>query len=288
MPWLDDIDLRDVRRWSRSLRLSQSVTDVRRAALERLAQLVPADLTSWDRIETSLAGSVEHEALPEDAQGPAPYATAITLRPEPSEVVVVGLRRVERTFSERDRDVLALVGPAIEHALGVAEARERLIRALASDPPPGTAVVLLNSYGEIEQSSLDAERWLAEHFGPAQHPGWLPTPVAEWLALPPRPPLLSVREGRRLRVQLLPGDPHALLLEEQVTWFSADDLTRLGLTPREREVLEAAHAIGDESSIADELFLSAHAVSERLDRVEAKLGADSGAEAVARALLASI
>ena len=43
----------------------------------------------------------------------------------------------------------------------------------------------------------------------AEHPGWLPNPVAAWLALPPRPPLVSVREGRRLTVQLLPGDPNA-------------------------------------------------------------------------------
>ena len=40
------------------------------------------------------------------------------------------------------------------------EARERLVRALATNPPPGTAVVLLDRYGEIEHSSLDAERWL--------------------------------------------------------------------------------------------------------------------------------
>ena len=51
------------------------------------------------------------------------------------------------------------------------EARERLVRALADDPPPGTAVMLLDGYGEIELSSLDAERWLAEHFGTADHPG---------------------------------------------------------------------------------------------------------------------
>jgi hypothetical protein len=40
-------------------------------------------------------------------------------------------------------------------------------------------------------------------------------PVAEWLALPPRPPLVSERDGRRLTVRLLPGDPHALLLRSR-------------------------------------------------------------------------
>jgi hypothetical protein len=138
------------------------------------------------------------------------YAIAIGLHPQRRETVVAGLGRTERQFSERDRDVLDLVRPALEDALRTAEARARLIRALAADAPPGTAVVLLDRYGEIEHSSPDADRWLAEHFGAAEHPGWLPERVAGWLALPPRPALVSVRDGRRLSVRLLPGDPHTL------------------------------------------------------------------------------
>jgi hypothetical protein len=63
----------------------------------------------------------------------------------------------------------------------------------------------------------DAGRWLAEHFGAADHLGWLPRAVAEWLALPPRPPRpprVSERDGRLLTVSMIPGDPHAPLLEE--------------------------------------------------------------------------
>lgn len=63
-------------------------------------------------------------------------------------------------------------------------------------------------------------------FGATEHPGWLPRPVAEWLALPP---LVSDRDGRRLTVRLLPGDPHALLLEEEVANFRPEALDRLGL-----------------------------------------------------------
>jgi DNA-binding CsgD family transcriptional regulator len=200
------------------------------------------------------------------------------------EAVVLGLGRTEREFSERDRDVLDIARPVLEGALRTTQARGRLVHALAADPPPGTAVVLLNGDGEIELSSPDADRWLAEHFDAAEHPGWLPGPVAEWLALPPRPPLVTERGGRRLTVRLLPGDPHALLLEEQVASFRAVALDRLGLTPRETEVLRAAAVIDDEAEIAWDLFLSLHAVRERLTRLEAKLGVRTAAEAVARAL----
>jgi DNA-binding CsgD family transcriptional regulator len=216
------------------------------------------------------------------------YEIAIGTRTGHGEAVVVGLGRTEREFSERDRDLLDLVRPGLEDALRAAEARGRLVPALAANSPPGTAVVLLNSYGEIEQASFDAERWLAEHFGAAEHPAWLPGPVAGWLALPPRPALVSMRDGRRLTVNLLPGDPHALLLEQEVTSFRTEALDRLGLTPRETEVLRAATAIEDEADLAWELFLSLHAVRERLARLEAKLGVSTAGDAVARALRESL
>jgi DNA-binding CsgD family transcriptional regulator len=218
----------------------------------------------------------------------ADYGISIAVRANPGEAVVFALGRHERQFSEHDRDVLNLARPAVEDALRDAEARQRLLSALAWDPPPGTAVVLLDRYGEIELSGVEADTWLTEHFGPPAHPGWLPEAVASWLALPPRPALHSVRDGRRLTVRLLPGDPHALLLEEEVEGFRPGALERLGLTGREREVLQAAQAIGAEADLADELFLSLHAVRDRLARLEDKLGVRTLADAIAAALRASI
>src|SRR5580704_9317581 len=285
MAWLEDTDVRAADRFALALFGPGTVAELRRRALSGLAELVPADVLMWDGVDLGTR-VVRHEVIPADAESPgafkaivggasghpllsahaAPrrlfhselygdllhpsgveYAIAIGVRAERGEMVVAGLGRSERQFSERDRDVLDLARPVLEAALRDAGARERLVRALAADPPPGTAVVLLDAYGEIEYSSLDAERWLAEHFEAAEHAGWLPAAIAAWLALPPRPPLVSVRDGRRLTVQLLPGDPHALLLEEEVASFRPDALDRLGLTPREKEVLCAALAIEDEA-----------------------------------------
>lgn len=280
MPWLDDIDQRDARGLSRSLRDRHTVGDVRAAVVETLASMIPSDLLCWDCVEL-VTGAVDHDAEPagaepagvfsslvhnaaehptlaghsgasrraalrlSDALDPrqlshselhcdllhragADYEISVGLRPEPGHAVVIGLGRSDRDFSERDRDLLDLVTPAIEHGLQEAQARGRSAEVLAAEtPPPGRAVVLLDRWGEIEQSSVVAERWLAEHFGAAEHPGWLPEPVMSWLALPPRPPLVSARRGRILAVQLLPGDPHALLLEERPDAFSADPFAAL-------------------------------------------------------------
>ena len=335
MPWLADTDVGAAYGLARRIAEASTEAELRGRAIQALAELVPAEVLTWDRVELT-TGAVGHEAVPAEAEpagafetvveraadhpllaahaarrrpalrlselveaGPlthselygdflhpsgVEYEIAIGMRTGRGEAVVLGLGRTEREFSERDRDVLDIARPVLEGALRTTQARGRLVRALAADPPPGTAVVLLNRDGEIELSSPDADRWLAEHFDAAEHPRWLPGPVAEWLALPPRPPLVTERGGRRLTVRLLPGDPHALLLEEQVASFRTGALDRLGLTPRETEVLRAAAVIEDEAEIAWDLFLSLHAVRERLARLEAKLGVRTAAEAVARAL----
>ena len=335
MPWLAHPDVEAVDGFHRAVVDVHTAAELRRRALQALAELVPSDILTWDRIDPD-TDAVRHQAVPAEAEPagafgavvgraahhpllaahtasrrPAlrlsdlvesrplshsrlygdllhasgvEYEIAIGMRAPGGETVVATLGRTERTFSERDCDVLDMAQSALELALRTAHARERLVRALAADPPAGTAVLLLGPDGEIEHSSIDAERWLAEHFGPAEHPGWLPGAVAEWLALPPRPPLVSDRDGRRLTVCLLPGDPHALLLEEQVASFRADALDRLGLTPRETEVLRAAAVLEDEAEIAWDLFLSLHAVRGRHAHVEAKLGVRTASDAVARAL----
>jgi len=339
MPWLADTDVGAAYGIARSIVGARTETELRRRALQALAELVPADILTWDRVELA-TGAVDHESTPVGAEPPGAfdavvrhasdhpllaahaarrrpalrlsevvqpgvlnrgelygellhaagveYEIAIGVRTGRGEAVVAGLGRTERGFSERDRHVLDIARPALEDALQATRARGRLVRALADDPPPGTAVMLLDRDGEIELSSPEAGRWLAEHFGKADHPGWLPRPVAEWLALPPRPPLVSERDGRRLTICLIPGDPHALLLEEAVAGFRPDALDRLGLTARESEVLRAATVIEGEAELAWELFLSLHAVRERLARLQAKLGVRTAGDAVARALRESL
>ena len=315
---------------------ARTEAELRRRALQALAELVPADVLTWDRVELA-TGAVRHEAVPAEAEPPGAfeavvgraadhpllaahaarrrpalrlselvepgslthselygdllhasgveYEIAIGMRTGRGEAVVAGLGRTEREFSERDRDVLDIAGPGLESALRATQARGRLVCALAADPPPGTAVLLLDRDGEIERSSVDAEA-LA---GRALRRG--------------RASRLAARAGRRVaRAAAAPAAgqrprrpaPHRppaarairtrCCSRRQVASFRPDALDRLGLTARETEVLRAATVIEDEAELAWELFLSLHAVRERLARLEAKLGVRTAGDAVARAL----
>jgi len=207
MPWLADSDVGAAYGFARSIVGSRTEAELRHHALEALADLVPADVLTWDRVELA-TGAVDHEATPAGAEPagafeavvghardhpllaahatrrrPAlrlsevveprvltrrelygdllhasgvEYEIAIGVRGGRGEAVVAGLGRTERGFSERDRDVLDIAGPELEGALRATHARGRLVRALADDPPPGTAVILLDRDGEIELASLDA------------------------------------------------------------------------------------------------------------------------------------
>src|SRR3954447_446860 len=225
MPWLADSDVGAAYGFARSIVGARTQVELRGRVLEALAELVPADVLTWDRVELA-TGAVDHEATPVGAEPPgafeavvgragdhpllaAPatrrrvglrlsggvgrgaltrgelygdllhaagveYEIAIGMRTGRGEALVAGLGRTEREFSERDRDVLDVARPGLEAALRAMQARGRPVRPLADDPPPGTAVMLLDRDGEIELSGPDAGRWLAEHFGQADHPGLLP------------------------------------------------------------------------------------------------------------------
>src|SRR5215211_6001322 len=203
MPWLADTDVGAAYGVARSLVGARTETELRRRALQALAELVPADMLTWDRVELA-TGAVDHDATPVGAEpsgafeavvghaGDHPllaahaarrrpavrlsevvergahtrgelygdllhaagveYEIAIGMRTGRGDAVVAGLGRTEREFSERDRDVLDIVRAQLEGALRAMEARGRLARALAGDPPPDTAVMLLDRDGQIQLS----------------------------------------------------------------------------------------------------------------------------------------
>ena len=67
MPWLADTDVGAAYGVARAIVGARTETELRRRALQALAELVPADVLTWDRVELA-TGSVDHEAAPVGAE----------------------------------------------------------------------------------------------------------------------------------------------------------------------------------------------------------------------------
>jgi DNA-binding CsgD family transcriptional regulator len=109
---------------------------------------------------------------------------------------------------------------------------------------------------------------------------------ADSSGLPPiRAPLVVERGEARLVAHLVAeGSEALLLLEGQPTRRDPARLAALGLSPRESEVLGGVAEGRTTREIAATLGLSPRTVQTYLERVFAKLGVETRAAAVARAL----
>ena len=67
MPWLADTDVAAAYGIARSVVGARTETELRRRALQALAELVPADVLTWDRVELA-TGAVDHESTPVGAE----------------------------------------------------------------------------------------------------------------------------------------------------------------------------------------------------------------------------
>src|SRR4051794_28691852 len=68
MPWLADTDVGAAYGVARSIVGARTERELRRRVLEALAELVPADLVTWDRVELATGVVDQHEAAPVDAE----------------------------------------------------------------------------------------------------------------------------------------------------------------------------------------------------------------------------
>lgn len=183
------------------------------------------------------------------------------------------LERRDRDFSERDRLLLDVLQPHLGRIRRAAHTRRRLRAAMAglrwASEEDNHGVVLLTEAGRIEFASPPASRLLRECFG-ARHTVELPAVILRWLESDA--PTLELHLGERcVTVERAEG---ALLLQE--THKS------LGLTPREREILDRL-ALGETNKeIAVTLQANAATVRKHLEHIYAKLDVHTRTAAVNR------
>ena len=177
--------------------------------------------------------------------------------------------RTARLLTERRR--------ALESIADVLEEEGRALH-VAGTPLSGGAAALVEAY-----------------FGQAPA-GKLPSALAVWVELKRQAsasgwtrslaqPLVSSRDGRSLTVRFVPGGdgPPLLLFAEHYPERDAVALERLGLSPREAEVLWRIARGASAPEIAQDLLISVARVDGLLKRVYIKLGVSTRTAAIALA-----
>jgi DNA-binding CsgD family transcriptional regulator len=218
-------------------------------------------------------------------------------------VIGFAIGRNDKDFSERDRLVLNLLYPHLMQAHANAAALERTQQESLSVEHTleqlDRAVITLGEKDKIRWCTGRAGRWISEYFGPSQGAGRLPEELLRWVEhqrsaladghdIPgPRRPLVTERAGKRLVVRLVAGDPendHLLMLEERCVPLSAESLKSLGLTGREAQIMAGIGQGKTDKAIAEDLYVSPLTVKTHLQHIYRKLGVESRAGALSRAL----
>jgi DNA-binding CsgD family transcriptional regulator len=210
--------------------------------------------------------------------------------PSSSLVVAVTLHRGWDDFPPLDRLLLNLLRPQLIQALRNARAYERLCRMLAATEQQvertGEGLLLLDRAGRVEYASTNARAILGRWFGEWRHQQ-LPSRLEDWtrgqrsLDRPTAPPwpLILERHGRQLAIRRLPvpeDDAVALLVTERdIDQDGRAVLSRLGLTPRQSEVLDLATRGATNAQIAAALRISLSTVEAHMTQALAKLGVQS-------------
>lgn len=224
------------------------------------------------------------------------FQAAFALATKQPLIIAFALNRHEADFTDPELDVLDVLRPHLVQAyrnLRALAALRGMERGLAE---VGKGVVVLGSNGVDEWSSSWAHRVITEHFGPAPA-GTLPYPVETWLAQQrqhrfddgrPRihEPLVSVAGDRQLAIRYVPGKgdrPQVLVLDERAPDREVTELQRLGLTPRESQILLMVARGESTVGAARRLGVSTGTLSKHLQNIYRKLGVTSRTAAAAAA-----
>ena len=204
-------------------------------------------------------------------------------------------RERPRDFSERDRLLLDLLRPHVVNAYitaaGVTRLRDVLIGLERGEAEAGIGVVLLEGR-HIAHATSWARECMRRFFGKSSATQ-LPSILAAWVDLTERlsqnrahtaAPQRLVREvsGHTLVVRFLrEGDRRLLILDEEGSdRLNSQHLIRVGLTPREAEVMVWVGEGKTNHETATILGISPKTVQHHLEAVFRKLGVESRTAAV--------
>lgn len=216
----------------------------------------------------------------------------------------IALNRRHRDFSARDRSVLDMVSQhfAQAHANATRFQRMHLVTSSLEQPPASAAEMTLTLQADhrVEGLSDLARAWIERHLGVTLHDGMLPPESLRcWLRREedlrnrpdflqePRAPLRMAEPMGAVSARFVARDTDGrmiVFLRSAVPESSVSQPTLPQLTVRENEVLSwIAHGKSN-PEIAIILGLSVRTVYKHVENLFAKLGVESRAQAMVRAL----
>jgi DNA-binding CsgD family transcriptional regulator len=216
----------------------------------------------------------------------------------------IAVNRKTRDFSQRDREILRMLGPHFRRAhsnLVELESLRSENTALKNAPRAATGITLtLTSKFRITGLNGSTREWFETHVGlQIRERGFLPEPLRSWLKATVvahsratdlaqlTGPLRIAGSGGFVVVRLaaLKGDGESVLLltagERMPSYF---DPKLAGLTRRENEILGWIVQGKSNPEIAQILGRSVRTVYKHVENLFAKLGVESRAQAMIKAL----
>jgi DNA-binding CsgD family transcriptional regulator len=228
------------------------------------------------------------------------YQMAVTLPAEPGAVLGIALNRDRRDFSERDRQMLALLRPHLAQLRHDAVERDagrtfaHILERILDDR--GQAALALGRRDAVAAVSPHAPALLGAYLAPAASPRRLPEALGRWLAqerarglAPPRPFVVDGSAGTlvaRLLPAAEPGGQDVILLEERRAGDAGAALAALGLSERQAEILSLVAGGRTNADVAALLHISPRTVQKHLEHIYDRLGVRSRSAAAARAVAA--
>jgi DNA-binding CsgD family transcriptional regulator len=272
-------------------------------------------ITKVRRFEDGRAHPLSEFVTPADFRGSAiyneyyrrigtEYQLAVALPAAAPWVRGVALSRGRRDYSPGERRLLTALAPHLVQAYRTAETLELARRTAGTpsspdglDSPVVTAeVVVASPTGRVLFATRRARGWFAAYFGTTTaRDGRLPAMLHDWVRSgapagdgaapsPPRGAFVVARDGGSLEVRVAEPGQQALLLRERRATPAATDLARLGLSPREAQVLAWVVEGKTNGEVGAILGARPRTVAKHLERIFRKLGVETRTAAAASVL----
>lgn len=224
------------------------------------------------------------------------FQAAFALATKQPLVIAFALNRHDHDFTADELAALDILRPHLIQAYRNVQLLAALRGIEGALAEVGKGVIVLGKSGVESRSAPWAQRTLTEHFGPAMT-GVLPEMVEAWVAQQRQPDfddgqprihetLVSVVGDRQLVIRFIPGTgdrSDVLVVDERERGREINELRRLGLTPREAEILLLITQGESTAASASKVGITAGTLSKHLQNIYRKLGVTNRPAAVAAA-----